>query len=368
MTNKRKSYTDDFKKEVAEAASKPGATLKSVGDQFDVNPTLVRNWKIQFASSSGSNGGDAVAGDANNAGELKINAGWEERDGRTVCRWIVVWSEASEGEIAGALGGYSGGGSFQMEQFFAKHDSSELTNLMIDIEDKITGEDIDFFDDIPSDFLTICDDAQDVIMEWHDEDEWENSEQLLLLDDKIGGLDKSGDMLLLNGGDSGFNKTILELAGVTAAPISSDADDMTSSENPEGNENIFIWHIDRAKFLFEDASEYEAWKKEKKVYFEMDPSGSDDGGEKLFDDPSDGYAEFEIDDNNGNVSISLDDDGPVITAWVKWSPNLRDGVGEDEVLEWGADMGGWYAGTISLGDVDASISEDDGGDIRSSAE
>ena len=104
------------------------------------------------------------------------------------------------------------------------------------------------------------------------------------------------------------------------------------------------------------------------MHFEMDPSGSDDGGEKLFDDPSDGYAEFEIDDNNGNVSISLDDDGPVITAWVKWSPNLRDGVGEDEVLEWGADMGGWYAGTISLGDVDASISEDDGGDIRSSAE
>ncbi len=54
VANKRKSYTDDFKKEVAEAASKPGATLKSVGDQFDVNPTLVRNWKIQFASSSGS--------------------------------------------------------------------------------------------------------------------------------------------------------------------------------------------------------------------------------------------------------------------------------------------------------------------------
>ena len=224
MATNRKSYSEDFKKAVAEAASKSGVTLKSVGEQFGVNPTLVRNWKIQFASSSGSNGGDAVAGDANNAGELKINAGWEERDGRTVCRWIVVWSEASESEIAGALGGYSGGGSFQMEQFFAKHDSSELTNLMIDIEDKITGEDIDFFDDIPSDFLTICDDAQDVIMEWHDEDEWENSEQLLLLDDKIGGLDKSGDMLLLNGGDSGFNKTILELAGVTAAPISSDAD------------------------------------------------------------------------------------------------------------------------------------------------
>ena len=552
MVTKRKSYSEEFKKEVAEAASKSGVTLKSVGEQFDVNPTLVRNWKIQFASSyetngddvAESSGDDAAVSDENNAGELKINAGWEERDSRTVCRWIVVWSEASEGEIAGALGGYSGGGSFQMEQFFAKHADSKLTNLMIDIEDKITGEDIDFFDDIPSNVLTICDDAQDAIMEWHDEDEWEDAEQLLLLDDKIGELDKSGEMLLLNGGDNGFNKFILELAGVTAAPIFIDADnnasvddgggsektgmpikcvarvngavgdleegaeipqefkdahdlwrdvtdeetgkkilalltpylsanftphvldesekiiqtqddicanevilsgfhydgnlipsinataifeipfksdvtnddierwaqendedfgfavnfywnfidaemyldthsgiefwtadssdqtsvDMTSSENSEGNENIFVWHIDRAKFVFEDASEYEAWKKDKKVYFEMDPSGSDDGGEELFEDPSDGYAEFEIDDSNGNVSISLDEDGPVITAWVKWSPNLRDGVGEDEVLEWGADMGGWYAGTISLGDVDASISEDDGGDIRSSAE
>ena len=122
MVTKRKSYSEEFKKEVAEAASKSGVTLKSVGEQFDVNPTLVRNWKIQFASSyetngddvAESSGDDAAVSDENNAGELKINAGWEERDGRTVCRWIVVWSEASEGEIAGALGGYSGGGSFQM--------------------------------------------------------------------------------------------------------------------------------------------------------------------------------------------------------------------------------------------------------------
>ena len=373
MATKRKSYSDEFKKKVAEAASKSGVTLKSVGEQFGVNPTLVRNWKIQFASSSESNGDDAAVGDANNPSELKINAGWEERDGRTVCRWIVVWSEASEGEIAGAFGGYSGGGSFQMEQFFAKHAGSELTNLMIDTEDKITGEDIDFFDDIPSNVLSICDDAQDVIMEWHDQDEWEDAEQLVLLDDKIAELDKSEEMLLLNGGDSGFNKAILELAGVTAAPVSIGADNNASVDGGDGseqkgNENIFVWHIKRAKFLFEDASEYEAWKKEKKVYFEMDPSGSDDGGEELFDDPSDGYAEFEIDDTKGNVSISLDDDGPVITAWVKWSPKLRDGVSEDEVLEWGADMGGWYAGTISLSDVDASISEDDGGDLRSLAD
>jgi hypothetical protein len=144
-----------------------------------------------------------------------------------------------------------------------------------------------------------------------------------------------------------------------------DDDDQNNYSDGEAiDENVFVWHIHRAKFAFEDASEYEAWKKEKKVYFEMDPSGADDGGDALFDDPEDGYAEFEVDESNGNISISLEDDGPTITAWVKWTPKLRDDVGEDEVLEWGEDMGGWYAGSISLGDVNASISEDDGGGIR----
>jgi transposase-like protein len=48
---RRKNYSDDFKREVAEAASQPGSTLSSIGEQFDVNPTLVRNWKIQFSET-----------------------------------------------------------------------------------------------------------------------------------------------------------------------------------------------------------------------------------------------------------------------------------------------------------------------------
>jgi len=52
----RKKYSDGFKKEVAEAASKPAVTLRSVGEHFGVSPTLVRNWKIQFSSSSDSRG------------------------------------------------------------------------------------------------------------------------------------------------------------------------------------------------------------------------------------------------------------------------------------------------------------------------
>ena len=45
---KKNTYSDAFKKEVAEAAQLPGATLASVGEQFGVSPTLVRNWKIKF--------------------------------------------------------------------------------------------------------------------------------------------------------------------------------------------------------------------------------------------------------------------------------------------------------------------------------
>ena len=37
-------YTEDFKKKVALAASDGSSTLKAVGQNFAVNPTLVRNW------------------------------------------------------------------------------------------------------------------------------------------------------------------------------------------------------------------------------------------------------------------------------------------------------------------------------------
>ena len=127
---------------------------------------------------------------------------------------------------------------------------------------------------------------------------------------------------------------------------------------------MFVWHIDRAKFVFDDPTGYETWKQEKKVFFEIDPSASDDGAEDVLQDPEGAAFECEINDENGSVSISLENDGPVITAWVKWSPKIAEGVGEEEVIQWGLDMAGWESGSIYLGDVDASIVEDDGGDIR----
>ena len=48
----KKSYSDDFKRQVALAANQHGVTLTSVGQQFDVSPTLVRNWKNKFSEDT----------------------------------------------------------------------------------------------------------------------------------------------------------------------------------------------------------------------------------------------------------------------------------------------------------------------------
>jgi transposase-like protein len=49
MKNK---YTDEFKKTVAKEANEGSKTLKELGEKYNINPTLVRNWKIQFQDQS----------------------------------------------------------------------------------------------------------------------------------------------------------------------------------------------------------------------------------------------------------------------------------------------------------------------------
>lgn len=138
---------------------------------------------------------------------------------------------------------------------------------------------------------------------------------------------------------------------------------MDNTQKQDEDELCFVWHISRARFSFEDLNEYEKWKQEEKVSFEIDPSNSDDRGAGLFEDPKDGCADFEVNESNGALSISLADDGPIISAWIGWTPRLREGVGEEDVLRWAEEMGGWFSGTITLSGFDASITDDDGGSI-----
>ena len=125
-----------------------------------------------------------------------------------------------------------------------------------------------------------------------------------------------------------------------------------------------IWHIDRAQFAFEDPDEYEEWKRNKKIFFEFSPGQADDFGEDLFDDSEGQSTHFEITDHNGKVSVDLAENGPVITVWVNVSVTVNDDFDEERLIEWSDEMGGWASSTIDLGEYEAVITQDDGGDWR----
>lgn len=126
-----------------------------------------------------------------------------------------------------------------------------------------------------------------------------------------------------------------------------------------------IWHIDRAKFEFSDPSEIDAWEKNPVVNFEFSPTQSDDGGCSVFSDPETSTNYFALDSNNSEYTFAREDDSLVISAWVRVNAEVADDFSEDLLNEWANENGGWASCSIDLGDdVDAFISEDDGGDWR----
>lgn len=126
----------------------------------------------------------------------------------------------------------------------------------------------------------------------------------------------------------------------------------------------FIWHIDRAKFDFEDRRDYESWQDERKIFFQIDPSLSDAPVLQLFRPPDWGYEEFELTSENSKTAIGLGESGPIISAWILWQPELQANVALQDVLDWAAELAGWQSGSLSLGDFEATLTEDDGGDVR----
>jgi hypothetical protein len=125
-----------------------------------------------------------------------------------------------------------------------------------------------------------------------------------------------------------------------------------------------IWHIDRARFEFSDTSEIEDWAKTKTVNFEFAPAQSDNGGDSVFKDPEGAAGYFEVTKDRGEVKFDIESDAVVVSAWVTIDVDVVDEFDEDVLEEWASEYGGWACSTIDLGDVDAYISEDDGGDWR----
>jgi hypothetical protein len=171
------------------------------------------------SSESGSSswpfptGDDAADRNANVSEGLSINGGWEG----TKCRWFVAWKVVSETEIAGAVAGYSGGGTFQVERFYARHSDDVLEALWIDITDRVSEEEIDF-ETLDQEILQVCEQCLDCIWEWNDRDEWSDSDRVVLRAEKTDELESDGDMLLLATEASSFVRDICEAAGLTTAP------------------------------------------------------------------------------------------------------------------------------------------------------
>ena len=136
------------------------------------------------------------------------------------CRYLIVWAELNSNEIAGVVCGYSGGGQFEKEDFYAQHSDNELTSLFIDLWDKVTGEEYDSF--APPTTSAIGDvfaAASEEIYRWNDQDRWTEIDTIALRPERIQDLRRDcRNTFLLRRNSHALVNSILEYAGITAGP------------------------------------------------------------------------------------------------------------------------------------------------------
>ena len=105
---------------------------------------------------------------------------WEDRGDRKICRYMIAW-DVQGPLISGCLGGYSGGGSFQLEKFIKEKDFYVEYNF--DFQKK--------FDEKTISQAEAC---QDFIYSYHDVEAWFDSENLVLDEACLAELCRSGDL------------------------------------------------------------------------------------------------------------------------------------------------------------------------------
>jgi hypothetical protein len=173
-------------------------------------------------------------------GEDKINrnidicAGWEDRgDGHFRCRWFLAWVSFEQGETknndnqvwVGYYAGYSGGGSYEVEQFKAEIANSQLQSLFVEPWDLVSSEEIDWSESINEDEKLECLKADDQLWMWNiwkdDDSVWLKQESELELHNK---LIRKDDMLYFNSrnfesDEISMIREICSLGGLTAGPM-----------------------------------------------------------------------------------------------------------------------------------------------------
>lgn len=135
---------------------------------------------------------------------LNWNGCWEDRIDRVICRWMVVWKK-EKNDYIGCIGGYSGGGVFQLEKFILNENS-----VFLDVDPE--------FSDIEDELLSIVEDCQDLIMYAHDEDIWFESDNLILLKSSELNLKKDEDTLYGGISMPEFFSNLFHTVGLISSP------------------------------------------------------------------------------------------------------------------------------------------------------
>ena len=105
---------------------------------------------------------------------------WEARDSRNICRWMIAWTSA-QSNCMGAIAGYSGGGAFQLEKFFLSSNDECFIEAM---------DDLSF---LKNEQINSCEDCVDLILIFHSDEDWIDSENLHILDERINQLKSEDD-------------------------------------------------------------------------------------------------------------------------------------------------------------------------------
>jgi hypothetical protein len=169
----------------------------------------------------------------------KINAAWEIKDTGNPCRWFIVWKEFSPDELIGCIAGYSGGGTFIKERFYARHKDNTLTSLWVDFTDLITKNEIEF-ESLNCVILDITFDAESILWEWNDETRWVEDDQIILSDKNYEKIFISDGMGLYSTDTLPFLNKICELSGLTASPIKDSIENTKELKNDSNNEILII--------------------------------------------------------------------------------------------------------------------------------
>ncbi len=108
---------------------------------------------------------------------------WERRPDRAICRWILCWVHSES--LLGAVGGYSGGGAFQLEKFSIRNEGEVSLEANVSLADALSCAE-----------THLLEDCLDKALSFHHRLPWLQADTLYLKKSAAKMLRQKGDLLL----------------------------------------------------------------------------------------------------------------------------------------------------------------------------